>query len=106
MSALGFVEPMKARLVERPPPGDWIYEIKLDGFRTLAIKSGCEVRMFSRNAKDFVGKFPEIARALTLIKAKDAVIDGEIVALEESGRSSFQLLQAYDVGDARPPLVF
>lgn len=101
-----FVEPMKARLVERPQPGDWIYEIKLDGFRALAIKNGRDVQLLSRNNKDLSGKFPEVARAIAKIKARDAIIDGEIVALEDSGRSSFQLLQAYDLGEARPPIRF
>jgi bifunctional non-homologous end joining protein LigD len=102
----GFIEPMKARLVERPQPGSWIYEIKLDGFRAPAIKNGAEVELLSRNNKDLAGKFPEVARAVARIKAKDAIIDGEIVALEDSGRSSFQLLQAYDLGEARPPIIF
>jgi bifunctional non-homologous end joining protein LigD len=105
-AALAFVEPMKARLVERPLPGDWIYEIKLDGFRALALKHGRDVQLLSRNNKYLGGKFPEAARAVAKIKARDAIIDGEIVALEQSGRSSFQLLQAYDLGEARPPIIY
>lgn len=101
-----FIEPMKARLVETAPAGDWIYEVKLDGFRTMAIKRGERVEMYSRNAKDFVGKFPEIAKSMARLGAREAIIDGEIVALEEDGRSSFQLLQAYDIGEIRPPLYF
>jgi bifunctional non-homologous end joining protein LigD len=106
MGKIGFVEPMKARLVERAPAGDWIYEIKHDGFRVLAIKNGREVHLLSRNNKDLSGKFPEVAAAVAKLKAKEAIIDGEVVAVEESGRSSFQLLQAYDVGEARPPIYF
>jgi bifunctional non-homologous end joining protein LigD len=102
----GFIEPMKARLVERPQPGDWIYEIKLDGFRALAVKNGADVQLWSRNQKELGGKFPEVAGAIAKIKARDAIIDGEIVAVEESGRTSFQLLQAYDLGEARPPIIF
>jgi bifunctional non-homologous end joining protein LigD len=101
-----FIEPMKAKLVERPQPGDWIYEIKLDGFRALAIKNGSDVQLLSRNNKELGGKFPEVVRAIAKIKARDLIIDGEIVALEDSGRSSFQLLQAYDLGEARPPIIF
>ncbi len=101
-----FIEPMKARLVERPQPGEWIYEIKLDGFRALAIKNGGDIELLSRNRKELGGKFPEVTRSLAKIKARDAIIDGEIVAFEESGRSSFQLLQAYDMGEARPPIRF
>lgn len=101
-----FIEPMKARLVERPLPGDWIYEVKLDGFRAVAVKSASEVQLFSRNEKELGHKFPEVARAITRLNAKDAIIDGEIVALEDTGRSSFQLLQAYDLDEARPPIIF
>lgn len=106
MPALGFVEPMKARLVERPPAGDWIYEIKHDGFRTLAVISGKKAQLFSRNNKDLGGRFPEIAAAVSKIRVKDAIIDGEIVAIEPNGKSSFQLLQAYDIGTERPPIRF
>jgi bifunctional non-homologous end joining protein LigD len=104
--SLRFIEPMKARLVEKPPPGDWLYEIKLDGYRTIAIKEGSRVQLYSRNEKDFVGKFPEVAAAVAKLKVREAIIDGEVVALEPSGRSSFQLLQAYDVGEERPPICF
>lgn len=97
---------MKARLVERPPAGDWLYEIKLDGYRTIAIKSGSTTQLFSRNEKDFSQKFPEVAAAIRKLKVREAIIDGEVVALEPSGRSSFQLLQAYDVGEERPPIYF
>jgi bifunctional non-homologous end joining protein LigD len=101
-----FIEPMKARLVTSPQPGEWVYEIKLDGFRTLALKDGNKVRLWSRNEKDFGEKFPEVAQAIAQVDAKTAVIDGEIVALDDQGRSSFQLLQARDPGQARPPVFF
>ncbi len=106
VAKLGFTAPMKARLVEKAPPGDWLYEIKLDGYRTLAIKNGPQVQLYSRNEKDFNVKFPEIAAAIAKLKIRNAIIDGEIVALEPNGRSSFQLLQAYDVGEERPPIRF
>ncbi|MDR3406844.1 MAG: non-homologous end-joining DNA ligase [Chthoniobacter sp.] len=101
-----FVEPMKARLAAHAPKGDWIYEIKFDGFRALALKGGSQVRLLSRNEKDFGGKFPEVMESLLALKAQDAIIDGEIVALDEDGRSSFQLLQARELGQERPPLFF
>jgi bifunctional non-homologous end joining protein LigD len=100
-----FIEPMKAQLVESPPRGDWIYEIKFDGFRALAIKNGDDVRLLSRNNKDFTAKFPEIRDAVARLEPDDAIIDGEIVALDDQGRSSFQLLQRFDMGE-RPPIFF
>jgi len=101
-----FIEPMKARLVDTPPAGDWIYEIKFDGFRALAFKNGGDVRLFSRNEKDFGGKFPDVRDAVAQIETDDAIIDGEIVALDAEGRSSFQLLQRFEMGEVRPPLFF
>ncbi len=64
------------------------------------------VAVVSRNAKDLAAKFPEVAQALGRLKARDVVVDGEIVALDEGGRSSFQLLQAWELGETRPPLMF
>jgi len=104
--AVKFIEPMKARLVASPPEGGWIYEIKLDGFRAIAFKQGSQVRLLSRNEKDFGEKFPEVLEAVAGISAREAVMDGEIVALDSKGRSSFQLLQAYDLGQERPPIFF
>lgn len=101
-----FIEPMKALLVDAPPAGEWIYEIKFDGFRALALRDRKGARLFSRNNKSFDAKFPEIVEAVATLEVEDAVIDGEIVALDEKGRSSFQLLQAYDLGQEHPPLFF
>jgi len=69
----------------------WAYELKLDGFRAQAIKSGGRVHLRSRNDKDFNSRYPAILQALTAMP-DETVIDGEIVALE-SGRPSFQALQ-------------
>jgi bifunctional non-homologous end joining protein LigD len=101
-----FIEPMKALLVDSPQGGDWIYEIKFDGFRAMAFRDARGTRLLSRNNKDFASKFPEVLAAVESLDAKDAIIDGEIVALDEKGRSSFQLLQAYDLGQKRPPIIF
>jgi bifunctional non-homologous end joining protein LigD len=106
LGAPAFIEPMKARMAASPPEGGWIYEIKLDGFRTLALKDGNKVRLLSRNEKDFGEKFPEVAEAVAKIAARDAILDGEVVALDAKGRSSFQLLQAYDLGEERPPIFY
>jgi bifunctional non-homologous end joining protein LigD len=78
---------------ESLPAGEaWVYELKLDGFRAEAIKSGGRIQLRSRNDKDFNAKYSAIVQALTAMP-DETVIDGEIVALDESGRPSFKLLQ-------------
>jgi bifunctional non-homologous end joining protein LigD len=101
-----FIEPMKARLVASPPAGEWSYEIKLDGFRALALKQGSQIRLLSRNEKDLGGEFPELVDGLAQLSVKEAIIDGEIVALDPKGRTSFQLLQARALGQQRPAIFF
>ena len=97
---------MKARLSESIPKGDWLYEIKFDGFRAIALRGSNETQLLSRNEKDLGGKFPEVMKSVAALKVRDAVIDGEIVALDEKGRSSFQLLQAFETGRERPPIFY
>ena len=101
-----FVEPMKAKLVDSMRSGDWIYEIKFDGYRALALRGGSETRVLSRNQKDLGSKFTEVKDSIAALDVQDAIIDGEIVALDEKGRSSFQLLQTSAMGQERPPIVF
>lgn len=101
-----FVEPMKAKPKSEAPAGKWQYEIKFDGWRALGLKGGSQSRLLSRNQKDFGAKFPEIMDSIAALNAEDAIIDGEIVALDEKGRSSFQLLQAFDTDEERPPICF
>ncbi len=102
-----FVEPMKAKLAAHAPTsGDWIYEIKFDGYRALALRGGDESRLLSRNEKNFGAKFPDVLAAISRLKVKDAILDGEIVALDSSGKSSFQLLQQFEMGREQPPLFF
>jgi bifunctional non-homologous end joining protein LigD len=72
----------------------------------LALRGGRETRILSRNQKDLGKKFPEITSSIAALDVQDVVIDGEIVALDDRGRPSFQLLQGYDMGLARPPIVF
>jgi bifunctional non-homologous end joining protein LigD len=102
-----FIEPMKAKLVEKPPTtGDWIYELKFDGFRAVAVKIDNRVSLYSRNEKILDARFPEIVDAIKEIPVRGCVIDGEIVAVDEEGRSSFQLLQAREMEDKKSPLYF
>ena len=86
--------PMLARTAEREfsKPG-WLFEIKYDGMRVLAFREGDDVRLFTRTGRDVSVSYPEITRALESLPVDDFVIDGEIVALDERGRSSFERLQ-------------
>ena len=89
-----FVPPMAAELVDRLPEGDdWMYELKLDGYRALVIKNGDDVQVRSRNDKDLTRAYPEIHSAGTRLRADSAVVDGEVVAVDASGHPSFQALQ-------------
>ena len=85
---------MKARLEsELPRSDDWLFEVKLDGIRAVAIKDGNRVQLYSRLPRELSAEYPEIIEALRGLPAKQFVADGEIVALDAQGRSSFQLLQ-------------
>ncbi len=102
---LHFIPAMKATLREEPPTeGDWSYELKFDGFRALALKNGNSVELFSLNAKDFRGRFPEIVEAIAELPDEQLELDGEIVALDDTGRSSFELLQGH--GTKAAPIAF
>lgn len=84
-----------ATLSAAPPPGgDWLHEIKFDGYRMLARIDRGRVRMFSRNGKDWTKKFPRIAEALRALSVKSAIIDGEVVHLQPNGVSSFGALKS------------
>jgi ATP-dependent DNA ligase len=93
MANLKFIEPMYARAVEKLPEGrDWVYEIKLDGYRCLAGRDAKGVILWSRTANIFTTQFPTITRSCEKLQP-DTLIDGEIVAIDDSGRPSFNLLQ-------------
>jgi ATP dependent DNA ligase domain len=100
-NTFSLIEPMKAPSVPDLPVGRWLYEVKLDGYRALAFKSGRGIRLISRNQK--TSNYPELLEALKLLPAGQAILDGEIAALDPKGRSFFQLLQAYEIGERRPP---
>lgn len=92
---LDFIEPQLAMLERDAPAGkDWLHEVKFDGYRMQAQLAGTEVRLLTRTGLDWTEKFGgEIVAELGRLKCTDAVIDGEIVVLADSGVSSFSLLQ-------------
>jgi bifunctional non-homologous end joining protein LigD len=75
-----------------PEGEDWTYEVKWDGYRAQAVKNGATVSLASRNLKNLTRQFPSVARAVSRLTAKSVLLDGEIVALDASGRPSFQAL--------------
>jgi bifunctional non-homologous end joining protein LigD len=102
-----FIEPMKAKLVEKPPAiCDWIYELKFDGIRLIGVKRDEKVSLLSRNQNELSERFPEIVEAIETLPARECVIDGEVVALDDEGRSSFQLLQAREMEGRKSPVYF
>ena len=82
---------MLATPAERLPEGDgWSYEVKWDGYRALAQKTGANVRLISRNLKNVTRQYPGVAAAIVKVRADSALLDGEIVALDRNGHPSFQ----------------
>lgn len=89
------VKPMLAELADFPFDNkDWVFEIKLDGYRAIGQIHNGDVRLYSRNNLDFNDRYPAVVEALKEIK-HDVVLDGEIVVMDDKGRSQFQLLQDY-----------
>jgi bifunctional non-homologous end joining protein LigD len=88
------IHPMLATSVDKPFDGaDWLFEIKWDGYRAVTFIDNGKVRLVSRNQNELTQRFPELKDLATSVKAKTAILDGEVVALDEEGRASFSLMQ-------------
>ncbi|MGZ6269993.1 MAG: DNA polymerase ligase N-terminal domain-containing protein, partial [Candidatus Limnocylindrales bacterium] len=89
-----WIEPMKATLADAPfDDPDWLFELKLDGYRVEAVVRDGAVRLWTRNRQDAAAYFPELARRPRWIEAREAIVDGEVVALDQVGTPRFTLLQ-------------
>jgi bifunctional non-homologous end joining protein LigD len=97
--------PMLATLASELPTGEgWVFEVKWDGFRAVGRVSGGEATLTSRNGNDLTGRFANVAKELPkALKTTDAVLDGEVCALDEQGRSSFSAMQQ---GKPGTPIVY
>jgi bifunctional non-homologous end joining protein LigD len=100
------LEPMLATLTTAVPSGtDWLYEVKWDGYRALCFLADGKVRMLSRRGNKLEKQFAPVAEALPqCVKAETAIIDGEVVALDENGKPSFQHLQNFTGFGTKPAL--
>ncbi len=88
------INPMLATAVAKPFDGsDWLFEIKWDGYRAIAFIEDGHLRLVSRNQNDLTAQFSELGGLPKFVKAQRAIIDGEIVALDDEGRPSFSLMQ-------------
>jgi bifunctional non-homologous end joining protein LigD len=89
-----FIPPMRATLATNPfNDPDWLFEVKWDGYRVEAVIRDGHARLWTRNRQDAARYFPDLAGPATWIDAREAIVDGEVVALDEEGRPRFSLLQ-------------
>ncbi|HVT79181.1 MAG TPA: DNA ligase D [Phycisphaerae bacterium] len=97
--------PQLAELTEHPPSGEkWLHEIKFDGYRLLAFIKGGAVALKTRTGEDWTHRFKTLAKSLEDFPAESAILDGEVVVLNEQGQSDFQALQNMFKGKAKRPL--
>jgi bifunctional non-homologous end joining protein LigD len=88
------IHPMLAESIEEPFDGaEWLFEIKWDGYRAVAFIENGKARLVSRNQNDLTARYPELKDLPQFIKANNAILDGEVVALDAEGRASFSLMQ-------------
>ena len=86
----GIIEPCLPRPADRPPiGGNWLHEIKHDGFRIMARRDAAGVRLLTRNGHDFAGRFPLAAAAFAALPARSCLIDGEAIVTDRNGLAVF-----------------
>ena len=82
----GFIKPCQPTLAEEPPGGPpWLHEIKHDGYRIIACKSGNQVRLWSRNGRDWSREFLAVTEALSVLRVEERALDGEAMAHSKDG---------------------
>ena len=93
---------MYAQLVQRLPDAKgWLYEVKFDGYRCMAGRDATAVTLWSRRGNDFTEQFPKIAKACERLPPR-TLLDGEVVAIDENGRISFNLLLHLSLASTSP----
>ncbi|RWP68168.1 RNA ligase family protein [Mesorhizobium sp.] len=91
---LEFIDPLLPTLAEKPPEGDnWIHEVKFDGYRSQIVIDAGGVRIFTRNGLDWTKKYRDLVEAAKALDVESAIIDGEIIVLNEAGLSNFSELR-------------
>src|ERR1700747_3365292 len=103
-----FVPPMMAESAKAPFDGpDWIFEIKLDGYRAITVFDAAgKPHLWSRNGLPLEAKFPAIATAVSKLKLRSTILDGEVVAVDGNGIPRFQLLQRFQKQPTAPTLYY
>jgi len=87
---LSFIPPLMPTLVDKPPEGDgWIHEVKFDGYRSQIVIDEEDVRIFTRRGLDWTSKYRDLVKAAGELGVQSAIIDGEIVVLNDKGMSGF-----------------
>src|SRR5215203_5253890 len=100
-----FIDPMLLLRTDNLPHDDarWEYQLKFDGYRAIAFKTGGKIHLRSRNNNDFGIRYPEVVKGLAKLP-DETVIDGEVIALDDDGRPSFNILQNY--GSSTAPVLY
>ncbi len=102
-----WIAPQLATLAKEPPAtGSWVFEIKYDGYRIIAVRDSSGVGLWTRNRRNLADKFAPVAEAVQRLPVRRAILDGEVVVLNRSGLSDFQALQQMMQTPARPRLVY